>query len=261
MKSRVQSKFLPEHIDTTNFFKNSHLIDPEKEIIVTQKLHGTSVRIGNTIVERKLSIFEKIWRFFGVNIVETEYDYVYGSRKVIKDANDTDKKGFYDFDLWTNEGKKLVGLLPENYIVYAEILGYTPEKKEIQKNYSYAIEPGLAELYVYRIAVINNQGQMHDLTYDQVVEFCRSTGIKVVPEVWRGKMKDFVVNDFIDKNYFNEGMVHCLCLGDQDLVDEGVVIRCDGLTPILLKAKSPKFLEMETKVLDTGTEDLESSQK
>lgn len=260
-KSRVQSKYLPEHIDTTNFFKNSHLIDPEKEVIVTQKLHGTSVRIGHTIVNRKLNLLEKFLRWTGIKIQETEYDYVYGSRKVIKDANDKDKKGFYDFDLWTNEGKKLVGLLPENTIVYAEILGYTPERKEIQKNYSYTIEPGLAELYVYRIAVINNQGTIHDLTYDQMVEFCNVKGIKTVPEVWRGKMKDFVATDFIDKNFFKEGMVHCLCLGDDELVDEGVVVRCDGLTPILLKAKSPKFLEMETKILDTGAEDLESSQK
>lgn len=261
-KSRVQSRYLPEHIDTTNFFKNSHLIDPEKDIIVTQKLHGTSVRIGNTIVNRKLNLIEKGLRWLGVKIQETEYDYVYGSRKVIKDVNDKDKAGFYDFDLWTNEGKKLVGLLPENYIVYAEIIGYTPDKKEIQKNYSYTIEPGLAELYVYRIAVINNQGPIHDLTYDQMVEFCNVKGIKTVPEVWRGKMKDFVATDFIDKRFFEEGKTHCLCLGDnKDLVDEGVVVRCDGLTPILLKAKSPKFLELETKILDTGEEDLENSQK
>ena len=34
--------------------------------------------------------------------------------------------------------------------------------------------------------------------------------------------------------------------------DEGIVIRQDGLTPTLLKWKSPLFLEHETKELDSG---------
>lgn len=258
--SRVESIHMPEHIDTSNFFKYSDTIAPDKDIIVTQKIHGTSIRIGNTIVKRKLSIFEKIADKLGIKVQKTEHDYIFGSRKVIKDANNPDQNHFYESDIWSLEGKKLVGLLPENYLVYGELIGFTPDGKEIQKNYTYNIERNFCELYVYRVAVINAQGYIVDLTFDQMKEFCNKNGLKVVPEVWRGKMKDFVATDWIDKRFFECGNKQCLYLGKNDLVDEGVVIRVDGLQPYFLKAKSPIFLEHETKLLDTGAEDLESSQ-
>lgn len=259
--SRVDSKHMPEHYDTENFWKNRDKVDPEKEVIVTQKIHGTSIRVGHTIVKRKLNVIEKALSFVGVKIQPTEYDYVFGSRKVIKDANNPNQVHYYEADIWSQEGKKLEGLLPQNYVVYAELIGYTPDGAEIQKNYSYGIARGVSELYIYRIAVINEQGNITDLSWDQVVEFCAQAGLKSVPEMWRGKIKDLVIENFVDKRFFEEGYRHCLGLGEnKDIVDEGVCVRADGLRPYILKAKSPKFLEHETKLLDTGAEDLESSQ-
>ena len=55
---RVEPKFMPEHFDSDNYFKWEDSIDPEIEVIVTQKLHGTSIRIGNTVVKRKLNALE-----------------------------------------------------------------------------------------------------------------------------------------------------------------------------------------------------------
>ncbi len=259
--SRVDSKHMPEHYDTENFWKNRDKINPEKEVIVTQKIHGTSIRIANTIVKRKINVIERALSFLGVAIQPTEYDYVFGSRKVIKDVNNPNQIHFYETDIWSQEGKKLEGLLPQNYVVYAELIGYTPDGAEIQKNYSYALAKGTTELYIYRIAIINEQGAITDLSWDQVVEFCAQAGIKSVPEMWRGKLKDLVIEDFIDKRFFEGGYRHCLSLGEnKEIVDEGVCVRADGLRPYILKAKSPKFLEHETSILDSGVEDLESSQ-
>lgn len=259
--TRVDAKHLPEHYDTENFWKNRDKVDPEKEVIVTQKIHGTSIRIANTIVKRKLSLVERVLVKLGVAVQLTEHDYVFGSRKVIKDANNPNQMHYYEADIWSQEGKKLEGLLPENYVVYAELIGYTPDGAEIQKNYSYGIADRTSELYIYRIAIINEQGAITDLSWDQVVEFCAQSGLKSVPEMWRGKLKDLVIENFIDKRFFEEGYRHCLGLGEnKDIVDEGVCVRADGLRPYILKAKSPKFLEHETKLLDTGVEDLESSQ-
>lgn len=58
--TRVDKKFLPEHFDSDNYFRNMEVIPPERQVIVTQKLHGTSVRIGHTYVRRHLSFFERI---------------------------------------------------------------------------------------------------------------------------------------------------------------------------------------------------------
>lgn len=99
--SRVDKKFLPEHYDTENYFRNDRNVDPETEIIVTQKLHGTSIRIANTIVSRKLTLRDRIARFFGVQVKEFETDYVFGSRKVIKDANNPNQVHYYSPTLTT----------------------------------------------------------------------------------------------------------------------------------------------------------------
>lgn len=260
--SRVDSKHMPEHFDTLNFFRFSDSIDPNTHVTVTQKLHGTSIRIGNTIVKRKLPFYEKILSKIGVKIQQHEHDYVYGSRKVIKDANNPNQQHFYENDIWSEQGKKLNGLLPENYLVFAELIGYTSDGKELQKNYSYAITPNTSELYIYRMAIVNPAGHLTDLSWEQVKSFCKSNGLNCVPELWSGKLSDFVVKDFIDIRYFDQkGHRNALWLGDnKDLVDEGVCIRIEGIIPQVFKAKSPKFLDHETKLLDEQVEDLETSQ-
>lgn len=266
---RYDKKFMPEHIDTENFFKNFEKIDPATEVIITQKLHGTSIRIGNTLVNRKPTLVERIAKFFGAKIQSTEYTYLYGSRKVIKDANNPNQNHFYETDMWTNEGKKLDGLLPENYLVYAELIGWTPDGKPLQKNYTYGLPVGTCELYVYRIAIINEKGLTTDLSWDQIKEFCSKNGLKYVPELARNVMAVFTENDFeaikkfMDCRFFDGEVAfrNAVWLGEnKEIVDEGICVRADGLTPTILKAKSPKFLEHETAILDTGEEDIESSQ-
>ena len=264
---RADKKFMPEHIDTENFFKNHDKIDPETEVIVTQKLHGTSIRIGHTLVNHKPTLIERIASWFGAKIIEHEYAYLYGSRKVIKDANNPNQIHFYETDVWTNEGKKLDGLLPEGYLVYGELIGWTEDGKPMQRGYTYGLPEGTCEMYIYRIAIINEKGYFTDLSWNQVKEFCAKNGLKYVPEIATCQMKtltdiDFqVMKSFMDVRYFEGGKRNCVWLGEnKDVVDEGVCVRADGLIPKILKAKSPKFLLHETQMLDTGEEDLESSQ-
>lgn len=84
---RFDLKYMPEHFSTDNYFRHSDSIHPDSELILTQKIHGTSVRIGNTIVKRKKSVVDRISSFFGAKIQETETVLVIGSRRVIKSMN------------------------------------------------------------------------------------------------------------------------------------------------------------------------------
>lgn len=93
--TRVDEKFLPQHYDTDNYFKSSHVIPENADVTVTQKLHGTSIRIANTIVQRKMNWKDKLAKKIGATIAEKEYDYVYGSRRVIKDKNNPNQIHFY----------------------------------------------------------------------------------------------------------------------------------------------------------------------
>ncbi len=257
---RVEKKYLPEHYDSDNYFRNQEVIPEDRDIIVTQKLHGTSIRIGNTVVARKLTLRDRLAQLIGVKVIRQEHDYVFGSRKVIKDINNPNQNHFYGTDLWTEEGKKLEGSLPAGFVLYGELIGWT-SGGPIQKNYTYKVPAGTCDLYIYRVAFVNDDGFICDLSWDQTVEFCKDRGIKTVPELWRGKHKDFQVSEFIDKRFTNEGYAGVVPLEDNpDLVDEGVCIRVDGIAPYILKAKSPIFLQHESQMLDEEAVDVEAEQ-
>lgn len=269
---RVDEIFLPLHFDTDSYFRNSNAIPDDAEIVVTQKLHGTSVRIANTIVKRKLNWKERLAKKLGVKVAETEFDHVYGSRRVIKDPNNPDQKHFYDSsgdDVWTLNGRKIDTLVPENYVLYGELIGWTPEGQPLQKNYTYDVPGGEAHLYIYRVAIVTNGGLLIDLNWDQVKDFTNLSGLKHVPELWRGKHSDFDANNWIDINFDWHGVRDKYItfstnetpvpLSDKNTVDEGVVVMTYvGRAPYFLKAKSPKFLEHETKILDQGIVDIET---
>jgi RNA ligase len=258
---RVDTKFIPEHYDSDNYFKNADRIAPNTEVVITQKLHGTSIRIANTIVKRKLNLIEKALQKLRVKIQEYEYDYVFGSRKVIKDANNPLHKHFYDVDIWSIEGKKLEGMLPQNCVVYGELIGWTPSGAPIQANYTYNIPQGECRLYVYRVAFVTEQGRVIELHWDHVKQFCRELGLNHVPELWRSRLSEAPIEAMMDKRYADIGYAFALPLGEnKSLVDEGICIRVDTMVPYILKAKSPIFLQHESKLLDTGVADLEATQ-
>ncbi|MFY1620078.1 RNA ligase family protein [Micromonospora sp. WMMD736] len=261
-RERVDEKLFPKHFDTGSFFRAPGAIGSDDHVVVTQKLHGTSVRAGHTLVERKLRWRDKVARFFGASVVEREWAYVYGSRNVTKDPDNPWGTEFYGRDIYTEVGSRLKGLLPKGYVVYGEIVGWVPDSdRPIQRDYTYRIPEGVAKLYVYRVAVINEDGRSVDLSWPAVKEFCASIGVDTVPELaTRRGINDFYVEGFLDRRFadrpilYNEDPLPT----DNVMVDEGVCLRVEGMTPLVLKGKSPEFLRHETKMLDKGELDMEA---
>lgn len=255
---RVDDRFFPKHFDTANYFRNSDNIHPDDDVVITQKLHGTSVRIGHTLVKRKLGWKDRLAKFFGATVMEHEYDYVYGSRNVVKDPdNPFAVTGFYAEDIYSQVGKRLKGAIPKGYLIYGEIIGWVGTTP-IQPGFTYGLPVGESKLYVYRVVQVNPSGRAVDLTWDQVVGFCQEIGVDSVPALWRGVHEDFMVDlpTFLDVRYAD---TRFNALPTDGTVDEGVCVRREGFpTPLVLKAKSPKFFELESKQLDSGVPDMES---
>ncbi len=254
--TRVEKRYFPEHFDTPNAFRVMNAIRGQLTV-VTQKLHGTSVRIGHVNVPRKLKWWEKLANRVGIKVNDREWAYVYGSRRTIKDPDGD--PGFYGTDLYTQIGRlEVEGLLPRGYVVYGEIVGYVPgTSTPIQEGFTYGYHPGGAGLYVYRVAHISDDGVSVDLSWEQVKEFCRNNGMKTVPELMNGYFifDEDDIAPWLDTNFARDiGYVSALPVDD---VDEGVCFRVDGLTPTIVKAKSPKFLQHETKMLDQEVLDIE----
>lgn len=257
--TRVDQRHFPLHFDTDQYHRVRDSIPADREVIVTAKYHGTSWRGANTVVARALTWRDRLAKRLGVAVQENAYDHVYGSRRVLKDVNNPRQEHFYLSDIWSETGSRLDGLLPEGFMLFGELVGWTGDGAAIQQGYHYNLPQGTSELYVYRVAQINPQGRITDLAWDQVVEFCRDHGLKTVPVLWRGRHGDFDVDQFLDVRFHDIGYTEALPLGiDRKIVDEGVCIRVDGLVPYIAKAKSPKFYEHETKLLDKDVVDLES---
>jgi hypothetical protein len=155
-------------------------------------------------------------------------------------------------------GSRFADRVPQNFILYGEVIGYTEDGGAIQKNYTYDLLPGENQLYVYRVAVVTNQGKVVDLPWDAVKAFCDQAGIKYVPELWRGKHRDFDASEWIDIQLADQYIQAVPLRMNKKFVDEGVCIRAEGLAPYILKAKSPIFLQHESKMLDEEAVDVEA---
>lgn len=239
-------------------------------------IHNSSATFQKVLVKKNLTWFEKILKKLGVNINDKEYDLVVTSRKVVKNDNFKDPKnklGFYGEDIWSQTAKSYnLQDLPNGYSIYGEIVGYTDGGAYVQKPFDYNCNPNEEKnkLYVYRITHTNDKGLVTELTFQQIVEFCERLLIDVVPIFFIGYAKDKypeLSTDWSDA-YWSEKFLEKLeeeymdkdCFMCKNKVpSEGIVIKKEQLFSCEpLKLKSFKFLEYESKQLDTGESDMES---
>ena len=259
------------HVDTENFRKEAYKIDPEDYISVTYKTHGTSWWVSNVLVKRKLTIFDKLLKLLGVRDEDTEYDYIYGSRKVVKNLYLEDPKAkdhFYEYDIWEEIKEELKEFIPKGYTLYGEALGYTKSGAYIQEGYDYGCEVGKKRIQIYRITFTNPDGFVINLTSQQTMWFCEQFGLEYVHHYYFGKAKD-LFKEISTEQHWHEEFVKRLeqtyteadCFMSKNKVpEEGIVIRKEKLTEFeAYKLKSFNFLERETAMLDKGEADLEST--
>ena len=207
-----------EHIDTEQLAYNLHMFKPGDLIEITRKLHGTSARTSHTKVfqDMKRTIWDKLFRREGTPVYD--WGYVSGTRRTVLD---TFEGGFYG----SNEFRKpyhdfFEGKLLKGETVYYEIVGFTHDggpimgvcdnkklkDKEFVKKYgektvfSYGcaprpevtfgpdgmIEKPQSDIYVYRMTMTNEDGEVVEYTPDQMRHRCMYMGVKTVPVHWYG---------------------------------------------------------------------------
>jgi len=261
------------HVDTENLRKNIHKIEPTDLISITYKTHGTSWWVGNVLVKRKLSLIEKVSKFFGASVSELVYDLVYGSRKVVKNANLEDPKSkdhFFGYDLWETIKNDIGEHIPKGWTLYGEMLGYDRNGKAIQKHFDYGCQGNVwHKLEVYRITNTTPDGLVTELTYPQIKEFCDRVGLAASHLFFYGKAGDWYNTDYsttletwrknfierLEKAYNEKDCFMCT----NKVPEEGVVVRVEDLFECKsYKLKSFRFLEFESQELDNGEADIES---
>lgn len=281
------------HLDTSKFQDNLFRFKPGTYIHISDKWHGTSFGSCNLLVKKKLSFKDKIAKFFGIAIVESEYKKFCHSRKVVKDPelNKSLTAGFYDYDIWNLAHEVVKDHLSEGMSIYAEIVGYLPTGSMIQSDYDYGCiydqkldyqkmtpqqmyKNRLFDIRVYRITYTSSEGKVFEFSPLQLREFCGAHGLNPIIHRFYGTVNQWLehtgnpyidgLNDDIPENHFLESLkreyLEMNCPFCKNRVPaEGVVLRIDGITFEAYKLKSKRFLTRESCELDKGKIDIESS--
>jgi hypothetical protein len=289
-KTRVSrsSVMFKEHFDTGHFGKNIHEFEKGQHIIITEKLHGTSGRIGHVQMTRELGWLEKLATKFGLAINDKEWAYLNGTRRVVlgesKSANQ-----FHDPTIRDKAMNLFKGNLRKGETVYFEIVGFESTgaaimpsvdttkmgDKEFTKQYgksmaySYGCDSTHSEVYVYRMTFANEDGQSIDYAWNDVVKRCNELGVKTVPHVATITLNELeaITHKFDDRDlreYFSN-TVETFGTGPSILdtrhIKEGVCVRIEGgLVNKTFKFKSFEFKVLEGIVKDSGVIDTEEAE-
>lgn len=219
---QIYYKF-PNQKNTPNMFNE------EDEVVITRKIHGTNARYG-IVKKTKLSLLDRIKKFFGNKWIE--YEYIYGSHNVEKGS---DSQGFYSTDVWKeiadkyNLKQKLWKFFKEQLdnhkeglIIYGEIYG-----EGIQgKHYNYSLTT--KELVLFDIQLSGNY-----LPDGLFKAFCEYLSLPTVQYFYEGKWDKTIQDSFVN-NQFIEGT---------KTPHEGVVVKCiTGDRKKVSKVINPDYL-------------------
>ena len=234
------------HHETEHFVKHLDKFKEDTEIIITRKMHGSSLILSNVLVNKALSWKEKLAQFFGVKVAESEYGLIWSSGKpkgrlpkgLESETNlwESSNPSYYTSDIWARAYKEIGHTVEKGSSIYAEIVG-----KGIQGDgYTYNQEYGI---YVYRITQTSIDGNVVELSWEQVKKYCEKYGLNHVEEYFVGKVREFAIPhdnllQILQDAYLNKSFPDCR-------IDEGVCIRVRSSDEIF-KLKSPNFIKMES---------------
>lgn len=274
-----------EHIETDQLAYKLNELKPGDELVVTEKLHGTSGRSSYTIMEQQIWWGQLINSLFKRTIVKpkTSYKYVCGTRRVTIADMEGYKGGFDKEDKNYRQPAHALfeGKLREGETVYYEIIGWSTMKKPIMASadnkklkdkefvkiygketvFSYGLEPGTSDVYVYRISFIELDGRTVDYTWNTLVNRCAELGVKHVPFLTRFTYDGdpdalMVALETKDGSGLSQG---CSTLTPKH-IREGVVVRIDGFKWVAYKHKQFAFKVLEDIIKLDGEEDVEEGE-
>lgn len=261
------------HNNTSNLRHNIKNIEPDDIIGIHYKKHGTSAVFANIPTLRRLSWWERFLMKLGIKVNTTVYDIIYSSRTVIKNENINSESGggFYGEDIWKVVKDEISRLIPKNWTLYGEIIGFMPSGQSIQKKYDYGCKVGEHKFYVYKISVNNPDGKVIYLTDLQIKEFCDSVGLLYSDTfMYYGKAKDlFPIRkngniktwrqnflEFLEKTYNDKNCYMCV----NKVPEEGIVLRKESLFSYeAYKLKSKGFILQESKQQEENEYNIEDN--
>lgn len=297
---KAKANFAPtfyEHVDTPQLAYNLNAFKAGDVVELTLKVHGTSQRVGFLpLLRTKRTWLDKLLHRHGKDYME--YGYVTGTRRVVLD--DSHDGGFYKDNSFRKAiTAKFEGKLHKGEVAYLEVAGFQGPNgapimssvknskisdKEFTKQYgeetvfSYGCVPNgsyewqdidgnlqippCCEAYVYRMTMVNEDGDVVEYTPDQMRYRCEQMGVKTVPVFER-----FIIPEDVDPGEYVIRKVEQYFDGPDPIgkthIREGVVARIVSAPSIAVyKHKNFSFKILEGLIKDTATApDMEEAQE
>ena len=267
-KKVATAPLFKEHADTEQLAYNLGAFKVGDEIEITLKMHGTSQRTGYLPVLQGYkdspwcelrNAWRKMWH--GLSKKKTpfeeghdgepvyDYGYVSGTRRVVLDSYEG---GFYGNNEFREQhSKTFEGKLWKGETVYYEVVSFTNNgtpimgcakvPKEAQSQYGkemifhYGLTEG-SDLYVYRMTMTNEDGDVIEYTPDFMRYRCEQMGVKTVPVFFRGHITRAGINgDGAFEYHISDGIKMGACYGDGaigDMIKAAAEDFYDGPDPI-----------------------------
>jgi len=264
-KSLITFPMFEEHIDTAQLAYNQNAFREGDVCSITLKMHGTSARTAYSI-KKTLKVIPwpvypvyKVLRAFGWKDVDTSWDYVSGTRRTtLKNfengfyGNDSFRKTYHDFFVGKlHKGEEIfyeiVGWVNESTSIMPECANSKTKDKEFIKTwgattrFTYGCENGQNDIYVYRMNIINEDGDTIEYSPAQIKMRCEQMGVKTVPEFDR-----FIFTTWEDLNSKVSSYLEGADPIGKTHIKEGVVVRIENRTNFAVyKAKSFNFKVLE----------------
>ena len=269
-----------QHYDTGQLARNMHLFSPDDVVYISNKLHGTSAIFANILTNVPTNWFKRMWRkLTGKNELDQKYNLVYSSRTVIKNEfiNPNQKVGgYYSDDVWGYWAEKLAPYVPEDFCIYCEIVGYTPNGTAIQKGYDYGcqhVDEVKSKLMVYRITENDKELEISDvISFGQFLKDRLGDIVLDFPLLYHGTLAE-LYPEISTTEHWHENVLEALKVEKRFLMEqmepmcinkvprEGFVIR-KANDPIkeAWKLKTNKFFLREASQIDAGEVDIEMTE-
>ena len=247
-KKVATAPLFKEHADTEQLAYNLGAFKTGDEIEISLKMHGTSQRTGYLPVFKgyKRTFMDWLCRRQGKPVYD--WGYVSGTRRVVLENYEGGFYGNNEFR--EKHSKIFEGKLWKGETVYYEVVGFTTsgqpimstannsklQDKEFIKQYgketifsygctpngivvyknplntSIIVQEGLpqSDIYVYRMTMTNEDGDVVEYTPDFMRYRCEQMGIKTVQVFYKGIIPEYEDVMYVDKN-------------DNDMPDEGEI--------------------------------------
>lgn len=310
-KDPVSPLFM-EHADTEQLAYNLAAFHNGDQIEITLKMHGTSQRTGYlpTLKGYKRTLLDKLCKRPGNPVYD--WGYVSGTRRVVLDDFEGGYYGSNAFR--EQHSKLFEGRLHKGETVYYEVVGFTHDgtpimsscdnkkigSKEFTKQYgdttvfSYGCSPGhlgglisdkeivnneavvypISDIYVYRMTMTNEDGDVVEYTPDYMRYRCEQMGVKCVPVFYKGYIPDyFCLSDDVGSLQAVDAGSYAMQKAEEfydgadpvgkSHIREGVVVRIVNRPKFTaFKHKNFSFKVLEGIVKDAATApDMEESQE